>query len=300
MSDHERAESPEVPLVVADEGTVPSVDATAPDEIPRVSRASSRSSRPASAVPRPSSATSGHQPPFTQRPPSAHSVASASSRPTSAVPSASEAAPSGVGTEPEKKKTRRRAKKKHGKRPSQAKRARAKKRKRAPTPSTSESSDSESSTSSSSESEDDTAADLRKLRKQVANLAATQTSLESSFIQTVEGLNTSYTALRNEVGAINARLDAYDLSTDRVDTAIRGSEARQSAVMASAIDAAIRASEDRQESARTALSTRLTGELRSAVARRTPPSLPAPSPMDMRLSTSPSVHSASSDGRRST
>jgi hypothetical protein len=117
----------------------------------------------------------------------------------------------------------------------------------------------------------------------------------------VEGLTSGHTALRNEIGAINARLSANDVFVERaIDTAIVASETRQAVNMETVVNTAVRASEDRQEAARSALSARLTNELRAAVARRTPPSLPAPSPMDMRLSTSPSVHSASSDGRRST
>jgi hypothetical protein len=129
----------------------------------------------------------------------------------------------------------------------------------------------------------------------VADLAATQTS----FVQSVDQLSTGYRELRNELGAVNAHFGARDFSFERaIDTAILASEARQATNIERAINTAVRASEDCQESVRAALSTRLTNELRTAVACRTPPFLPAPSPMDMRLSSSPSVQSASSDGRR--
>ncbi len=50
MSDHERAESPKMALAVNEGAVVPPASEEAPDEIPPVSRTSSRLSCPASAA----------------------------------------------------------------------------------------------------------------------------------------------------------------------------------------------------------------------------------------------------------
>jgi hypothetical protein len=115
----------------------------------------------------------------------------------------------------------------------------------------------------------------------------------------VDQLTSSYRELRNELGTVRARVGNEFAMERAIDTAILASEARQERAIERAIDTAVGASKDRQETARSTLAARFTNELQTAFARCTPPSLPAPSPMDMRLSSSPSVQSTSSDGRHS-
>jgi chromosome segregation ATPase len=197
-------------------------------------------------------------------------------------------AAAGGSTAPDKEKSRRRRNKKHSKRPSKAKRARAKKRKR-PASSSSSGTSSDSTSSSSSDSEDDSARDLRKLRKQVAALARSQSSVQ----ETLNELSANYGGLRTELVAVKSRLDDHEGVVDMT--------------VNSAVHSAVSAAETRQAAARTALSERLTTELQAAIAdfqatlsarsASQPPATPAS--LRIALSESPSVQSASPTSRHS-
>jgi hypothetical protein len=190
--------------------------------------------------------------------------------------------------EPGKEKPRRRRKKKHSKRPSKAKRSRAKKRKRPSATSSSDSGTESSSSSSSSDSEDDTARDLRKLRKQVSALAESQSAVQ----ETLKELSSNYGGLRSELVAVNSRLEEND-------AAVEGT-------VATAVSTAVSAAESRQDAARVALAERMTSELQAAIAdfqatlargASQPPATPAS--LRIALSESPSILSASPTSRHS-